>query len=155
MSGSCGVCSSKQLQRIVGQSSADLTVLLPEVDQTSQTEFRYIFFSFFRWDLGLLGSNIAANRRPQQTGSGHHSTGPWARGKHPPCGFPLLTNIKDPAFVFGRFCSLLVHQFVVVNKEFLCPLCSHYSHNLTEKSTNSYKKFPFYTVMDKRKRTRR
>lgn len=116
VSGSRGVCSSKQLQRIVGQSSADLTFLLPEVDQPSQTEFRFYFFFLFCWDLRLLGSNIVANRRPRQAGSGHHSTGPWARGKHPPCGFPLLTNIKDLAFVFGCFCSLFVHHFVVINK---------------------------------------
>lgn len=60
VSGSRGVCSSKQLQRIVGQSSADLTVLLPEVDQPSQTEFRLFFFSLSLagisgfWDQTLL-----------------------------------------------------------------------------------------------------
>lgn len=60
VSGSRGVCSSKQLQRIVGQSSADPTVLLPEVDQTSQTEFRFFIFSLSFagisgfWDQTLL-----------------------------------------------------------------------------------------------------
>lgn len=77
---------------------------------------RVQIFFFFCWVLGLLGSNTAANRRPQQAGSGHHSTGPWARGKHPPCGFPLLTNIKDLVLVFGRFCTLFVHHFILVNK---------------------------------------
>lgn len=60
-----------------GQSAADLTVLLPEVNQPRQMEF-----SFSR-DLGLLGSNIAANRRPRQAGSGHHSTGPTGQRETP------------------------------------------------------------------------
>lgn len=108
LSDSRGVCSWAAAQNR-GQSTADTTVLLPEVNQLRQTEF-----SFSR-DLRLLGSNIVANRRPRQAGSGHHSTGPRARGKHPPCGCALLTNIKDLAFPFGHFWfPLFACHFLVV-----------------------------------------
>lgn len=81
-------------------------------NSAKQIEFRFFFFSR---DLRLLGSNIAATRRPRQASSGHHSTGPWARGKHPLCGFSLLTNIKDLASDFGHFCYPLFEcHFVVV-----------------------------------------
>ncbi|CAK6964383.1 Hypothetical predicted protein [Scomber scombrus] len=61
LSGSRGVCSRAAAQNR-GQSAADLTVLLPEVNQPRQMEY-----SFSR-DLGLPGSNIVANRRPRQAG---------------------------------------------------------------------------------------
>lgn len=72
--------------------------------RSQPTQANGVQLFFFQWSRELLGSNIAANRRLRQAGSGHHSTGPWARGKHPPCGFPLLTNIKDLAFAFDQFC---------------------------------------------------
>lgn len=104
-------CSlSKQLHRI--GANPLLTWLFCFQKSTNPGKWSSAFFSR---DLRLLGSNIAANRRPRQAGSGHQSSGPWARGKHPPCGFPLLTNIKDLAFASGHFCyPLFVCHFVVV-----------------------------------------
>lgn len=68
-----------------------------------------------KWSSAFPGISSSRDQTRSLTGrlrqgpaSGHRSTGPRARGKHPPCGFPLLKNIKDLAFLFGRVCCPLV-----------------------------------------------
>lgn len=118
----CGGSPSGSLSGSRGvQSPSSCTELGPircwpdcSASRSQPTQANGVQLFLFSRDLGLMGSNIAANRQPRQAGSGHHSTGPWARGKHPHCGFPL-TNIKDLAFSFGHFCyPLFVCHFVVV-----------------------------------------